>query len=1744
MINPNAIYENAGNAAGEQNGPDPGDPKPKINPGDAYLQQRKTASQNMASAGASFRVEGVTPSDQQKFFGETGIYDPRLTGQNIALEAGERQSFGNKIARRLVNLVPNVTADLVDMIGTAGALLTEWGDERDYRNGLNELADSIRDPAGQNYRRSNDTWAIGDPTWWIDHGFDTIEFAGAYALGGVGVAKGLGTIARGIGTAANLGAESMQWLNGAAQLGTSGLVSYAQGAQDGATVFKTVYDNQFQKALAAGQDPDQARQTAAHIAAQSAATTAQLSTLLTMGINAGAYAPMFRTQEALARDIIASRVAQAESSGLKGLATMVRGLNAADYADKLMHHRGIKGVLDEMWREGGEEVLQQFAQATGTDLGNQGKVRSFAEQFGELENLLDRSANSEGLLAFALGSAFGGLQHTLIHNVIPSRRVERLAPDGTPVPRVDADGEVMTDEDGNPVFEKRWITPRTYEKDFTQRAFDKVKDAVAYDFERHEQLRTDFLAAMKEGNPIRADEIRDELFNTGKLYAVKSGMTDPWKRTFEQIAGMTSQQAMEAGYATSPDDTTYQEKAREAIADIGHLQGVYSDLQRQYSMRYEENQGLQPLIDMVFAREADLYSTGKRIARYRAGLVEEEKREQGMARISDTNAFNEAIQQLLAKHNSAVEVGRQIDNDMSLLKDGDPRTVSRLLKKYRAIGFGEEFGAAALNDLVRKLLEKKQQLAAAVQLAETSILNMPDYQAWLAKNPEGSFDQYLQEANANSNLSAQNRFRRAQLEQAEAEFEIARQNLSDMTSEKNAARFMRKATEWVKSLQREAQAIEEQKATKLADMTKDKATLSRLERIGKNQIAEQYRSDRDMVYTRIYDNSQRIAEWQKELSGIRGDFSRSSALRRLIRNTIEENNRLGQRAMVLDSLFRTTQVPDEVNPEPQETEKVDGTIDGKDLESASEIPSTGTTSLEVDDPAVTGPTPEQVLAEIEGISPVVTGEYATIQDELEALRKQIEDASLIDAGTDPIAHFQELYKAAIPAIQKKLQVLVDGQLSGEMGHSLDALNPEVNAGMITGDKARALLLAARDYVEEVQRLLAAQNNRPDAETIVAPVTVQEVLVQPVSTPDTPVLETDPVITGTVPENPAYHAGFKIVDAALTGAASTIGYEEGTKRMKNGELAYVKVTKPDALIQPVTEEILRPDGLLPGHPLVYEVHWEYEGEKKITDQLSWDGEGNPREGTEKGVDYLDSNGNVKADASSIGNVPIRVRDGITGKHLFHIRKMDWINAKFPGTRDYRNVVESTEEDPDNIGTQRRLLYNLRKAIIDRYNTDRSATEGSISTIGKGTGRLILNHVVESKDPQNMNINSSVKPLLAWNRKNPEISLLPDESLQVVIIGEGGIPQAGKGYNFPGPLGIDPKNLVKGAVGAMVPAANGQFLYAPLLGMKLVEPGKPSPALESVVRAIELYILNDGTDPAITAEIDSLESSTNFNVGTAQGLRAFINQYYTYLQDFRDSALSPNANTGNRAEQFVFAVDVSAQGLADKTKQIKAGFTMRGDGVRYANLSNGRLSAEFRSMLEEGFAQRSRAVVFTDQSIGIRGINSRGFFYDAVYVPGKGWKHNQYDNYNQYVKSFSRTPVYGRNQLADGTYVYTANPQLPIDPPSSTVRPALVKPDTAITQVKPASKQQYEVDADLFDQLGNFSLARDYTPGTVNSLGTGSDNSIPLTVAALQEKYNFTPEAQRNGKTVLEVLEELTNRGHSYLSDGYNPFSRCL
>lgn len=1813
---------------------------------------------------------GVSPTNVKEYidYSPSGVSDQRGAREGgLDIMRGYNQSFGEKLGRRAANIIPNVAAGVIDMVGNIGSLVTEWGDQRDYHNALNDLADSIKNPFGETYKRSNDTWALNDPTWWIDNIASVGEMAGAFALGGMGVGKVLGGAAKVIGEGLNLGKNASLLLKGAAQLGTSGFVSYAESAQAGTQVYKDTYDAQFTKLLAKGLSTEEANRQATHIAAQSAATTAQVGTLLTMGLNVGAYAPWFRKMDDVGMDVIGKRLAGMEANATRQeVAGAIRGLKIEDYADKFFHHSSWQGRVREMGGEGAEEFLQQYAQDQGTADGKSGTERGFFQQFGQLETILDKTANSTGLLAFTLGAAFGGVQNVLIHNILPTRGDKMV--DGKSVNAIDPNtGEVKMVKRGGvmvPATEKSWATPRSREHDFTTRKFDTLKESVAHDFANFDKVENEMMAAQKAGNTTEAESKRQEIFNTGAMHAVRSGLTEPWKKTFDKIANMDQAAAVEAGYATDENDTSYKSRAQEAMADMDHLNGMYTTLQNKYGTKYQGNENADTLVDMVFARQTDIYSNDKIIKNAEKELVEMKQKSESLPGVADLSELSNSIKNMHDTRENHISVVDALRKDLEILTQnakagGDIEAVKDLLKKYRAIGMGDGDLQGAVNNLTDKMVKISQQTEKKAKDTEVMMLNTPEYVEWLNTHPDGKFNDFIKEVNDKRQVDVNMQHQSNLLEQFKTRHQLAKENLSDMVGEKNADKFVRKAEKWRDDMIAETERVQKEELASVAKMVKEKETLKRSDKLNLNRIAEDYRKERDAIAQKIVLNAKLLTAAREKLKDTSwSDPVKLYSVRNEIKALEKQDRILKAEFRKLDSLYSDHKV--DMTPETVATEEATGE-------------DTGVTTAEDEETAVTTTGEEEtVVTAAETVAAVDLSVLDTVAKTTQALKNLVvQDMAAWDNiafdeskrryrtdeqiaqlyhdakknNTDPefVAAVEALLVPTQEAQSEEIVVTpevftvepnpftstgttleifsdlltpTDFMVKMVVGNaidlakqdgtalSLDLLNKQIADGVITQPEATKLLTAANDYLDELrnasfssepaaeetpeENTINVINNRRNAElknyfgtnlelisskneTVIQRngiwglqgkdygpqkvptaqifgvydeinkryddeiaglnpiVPIAVILFAPLPEADSPEIDNsdaqEVIAAGDVV---AYHAGDKIKNAADTGGTSTVGYHEGLAADASRGPRYIKIQNPSELNKTVNEDLLRMHGVPAGTDVEYVVDVDYDGPKHITDSLAWDQNQDVIKATEKGTDYMED-GKVKMNERGFGNVPIKVVDKRTGKTLTHIRKLDWLEMAFPNTLDRRNVVEKIV-NPDgsvtnNFEIQRNLLVAHRKAIVEKFNATGQASQGKTGQIG--TGHILLNHVIDEK--ADGKISSKVVPALASE-------MLPSTKLELVI-GREGILESAKGFPSTLPMAFDQTKIPTGHVGVMIPTPNGQHLFAPLIGIPLAAEGQPSGAVASVVRVIELYMFNN-SNPAMASEIAALRKETGFDVGTLSGLKAFINQHYTYTNGFADSVTFPNS-TQTKKEKFMFSIDDKIENVSDKTKQIKVAFSRRGQKPVYANVENGKLKQNFIDALTEGFTERSRAVVHTDPGRGLKGINSKGSFKDAVFNNG-AWAHKSYPSYNDYIKSFSTTSVYGKNKLSTGEYVYVANPILPLTFERVEEQPKIVANDTTTTVTVP---DPAPLDQSMLDALDDLMNSNFTIPAKVKEIGTGTENSRELTEQSLREIYNFTPEAQRNGKTVLEMLKNLTDRGHTFISEGYNPFSKC-
>jgi hypothetical protein len=230
-------------------------------------------------------------SSYYKYIGNRGVHVYEDINRQRAME----QSGWAQAGRALWNIVPEAVGQIVGMAGSLGALLTEWGDDRDYQNDITRAGEWIRTALHADvYQKDSDSiFDFGDLASYLNLGSNIAGSAAGFAIGGAGIAKlAMGGVNLMKGVTA-----SRALLSGArhgAQMATASTLAYAEGALAGAQVYNKTFENNYRNMRMQGIKHEEAEQKAKYIAAHSAATATQLNTILNTGLNMTALAPFFR----------------------------------------------------------------------------------------------------------------------------------------------------------------------------------------------------------------------------------------------------------------------------------------------------------------------------------------------------------------------------------------------------------------------------------------------------------------------------------------------------------------------------------------------------------------------------------------------------------------------------------------------------------------------------------------------------------------------------------------------------------------------------------------------------------------------------------------------------------------------------------------------------------------------------------------------------------------------------------------------------------------------------------------------------------------------------------------------------------------------------------------------------------------------------------------------------------------------------------------------------------------------------------------------------------------------------------------------------------------------------------------------------------------------------------------------------------------------------------------------------------
>jgi hypothetical protein len=435
-----------------------------------------------------------------------------------------------------------------------GALLTEWGDDRDYSNSWTEAGKGVKDwwrnnIGGEVYRENpNAVWDPGDSAWWISHGEGLVESIGEFAITGMGVGSLLGKGAAALSNTMKAGAGTTKFLTGAAQVGTAGTLAYTEGAMSGAQVFKDTYAEVYQKELLQSGNQTEAAKIAKHKAATAAATTVHINTSINTLLNLGSVGPLFRSTNYLASNSVkaagkknALRMAEATTrqagEGIEDLITKASNLQYKSTP--------IWGSLGrEALQEGIEEQVNLFAEQSGKRVGKMedeefakyeyNNWMAYINQFEQLSNFTKDVYTEEGALNFVLGALGGIGQTAVMKNLMPTK-----------VPQRDPNtGQIITDKTTDePLY--KWTNAIGAKKMQEEGAFTRLQTSVVSDLKKFNELSKDLntLVLNPDGLPQHElehaiEQKRQELFDLEAYRSIKNGTAEYLKGTFNYIANI------------------------------------------------------------------------------------------------------------------------------------------------------------------------------------------------------------------------------------------------------------------------------------------------------------------------------------------------------------------------------------------------------------------------------------------------------------------------------------------------------------------------------------------------------------------------------------------------------------------------------------------------------------------------------------------------------------------------------------------------------------------------------------------------------------------------------------------------------------------------------------------------------------------------------------------------------------------------------------------------------------------------------------------------------------------------------------------------------------------------------------------------------------------------------------------------------------------------------------------------------
>lgn len=1760
--------------------------KPKLGPGTKKVPAKAATDQDYSDALDGKDNDPISPMLR----GDIGQQDPDKYPANMKpgidndLFRAQDQSWEKQVGLGLANIVPNIVTGIGETVGQLGTLM-QYGDDRTYQNSLTQTMQKWHNPFGDIYaEHPNDVVDLKDPAWWISNASSLVEMAGQFAAVGDGLGSIFEMAAKGAGELAS-SAMLTKALLGVGQVATSAALSYTIGASMGAQVYQQAYTTNYNRLRASGLSHDDSDTQAKHVASQAAASTVQLNTALGFGLNLTSVLPVFKQSDEVLdflRDgegaIKPGETPEVYKSRLQAFGEDNPGVRKAvglpSLGDKIM----------EGGKQAAEMAVMHWAKQSGIREGNSGQTEGFLQQFDQLGNLLGDVTSSQGIMNAILGVA-GGVLNTALFERIPMHR-GFIMQGGDQVPVMNEDGTPQTDEEGNPVYQTKLYNSRDFALNQRMPYFENARDAVVSDL-THISSKLDNLKSLSaSGKTIEMQKEMNDLLAVQQLHSITMGLgenlvgqyqeisatdnhTDLGIEAAKQADGIADQQkqlleqanvqdpadlkpedksqfdqmdaqrkqlltqsvslsgvsdAMQKGFTSSMKDNSYKQRADEASKDILTYQKWHQDLTRTFGFDPRNAEAHVPEMVLHKMIQSNLYSR----------LISKLDTENGAQRLEmaaqsgpvlSTDNFNSIVQDWNRKVSQNARVGNSFNEDIKALhkaiQDKNQPIVEGMLAKYK-IDYPQGDHVTGINELTRKLADLRDTKYQQSKDAEKALGESIEYQAWRDKpgNEDKSLPDYIAELNkrtlTNDLLSQKEEY----TEQLRGEHKILNDQINDIKS---------KPKKYAKSVLQDYDSAQKKLNDRVKIENQTFFDKDRENQAADNVTTKQKQSMLKVYHTKVSDLDEQINQREEALKGMVGkETSKLGRLINWVRDPQEKSTRQeianlqAQRDFFRDriaSIILPSDTPEQTESEGELTAIPDhiaelvsnqaGQINSQLI--PDQIRTQIGKVLQNEGIDISTITPESIDSLI--IRALASNKTASEHDNAETLNTLDDlitstgNPELVKETIDKILDEKELFSYDALKMHQLMGFVDQPTAAKIMDHVNDLINGSAKVTDVNTQPVFNTDTTTADVGPDIVGTPDPTSDTPDPDD-----TTIEPPDDPTPAPDAP---SDLPAAGRniqLGGKPMFHVGSQSVSALKINRLD-IAYQTDVVN----ENEYKMKSMSSLINRTLSDQMLQHGKIKVGDKVTLSVDKEWKGNRNI--------DTTPNSQTADSSDlYFDKNGKIPSAQGLINEVPIKIT--VNGETQGYLPRMGWVLAKYEGAENYRNIATQTDEHGNiinNAEMQAERLAAVREHVVKFFNSGSKDIETTITD--RTPAHLIMN--VDEKgtlDPK------------------PAKDMLPDKTLEFGIVDSGAVRMGKAGTNTNKPLSMtanDRQWMSQGAPVALVPMPDGKYATAPLLN-RSIEPHE----INTMLQLIKSYLSGDGK---IQAKVKEL---TGFDISRPEELRNLINQHYTYSQRFPASSLKATMDP-DKTPAFVFNITNAA---GHQQAEISVGTLYSGRDKMVASMTNdGQLHPEFVRQFTNGMKGRFKNIVFEDNQRGLKGLNSEGKLNEIVATKTGIKLRATHDSYNDYVKSFSDSPVNGTNTLSTGEHVYGVHSNTTLDMQGIMES----RPDgkeSAKTSTTPLTGAEIPIPKETPKAPESTKESKEpakpnFSQEDADLLGEGFMDFLPnfdkpgLTLESLRDLHTFTPDEEHNGSTPQEVLAELQKMGITKLPPNFNPFKEC-